>query len=271
MIARAAALSLPAEDVIVTKSVEHLVHESRAAVADRLDRLVVVGGDGTIHGVIESLADAGTTLGIVPAGTGNDFAGALGVARDPERALERALEGTPRRVDLGEIEGRLFAGTAGIGFDGEVARRVRDGSVRLFGRLAYAVHALAALGSFVPPRIVAEFDGGRISDHAMFVVLANSPIFGGGMRIAPDASLDDGRFDLVFVHRVGRFDLVRTLPKVYAGRHVDHPAVEIHRTPSARIAADRPVTVWGDGEPILDLTDGAVEFRIRPAALKVAV
>ena len=271
MIARAATLSIPPSDVIVTKSADHLGAEARAAIVDGVDRLIVVGGDGTVHRVLEPLAGTGAVLGIVPAGTGNDFACALGIARDPERALEQALTGAPRRIDLGDVDGHLFAGTGGIGFDGEVARRVRASSVRRFGRLAYAVCAIAALRSFAPPRIVAQFDGRRIADHAMFVVLANSPRFGGGMRIAPDAVLDDGRFDLVFVHRVGRFDLVRTLPRVYFGRHVDHPAIDIFRTAAARITVDRPATVGGDGEPIVDVHEGPVEFRIRPGALAVAV
>ena len=271
MIERAAALAVPRSAVVVTTGEEHFDAEARSAVAGGVSRLVVVGGDGTVHRVLAPLSGSGTALGIVPAGTGNDLAGALGIHGGPDRTLERALGGTPRRIDLGEVEGRLFAGTAGIGFDGEVARRVRTSPVRRIGSLAYALSALAALGSFVPPRVEVEFDGGRIADRVMFVVLANSPRFGGGMRIAPDASLDDGRFDLVFVRRVGRFDLVRTLPKVDAGRHVDHPAVDIHRTETARITVERPATVWGDGEPILSVREGSIEFRIRPAALSVAV
>ncbi len=271
MAARAAALSVPSTDVVVTTGPDHLDAETRSAVSEGVDRLVVVGGDGSVHRVLGPLSGAGTTLGIVPAGTGNDLAGALGILGNPETTLTRALEGAARRIDLGEVAGRPFAGTAGVGFVGDVADRVRASPIRRLGRLAYALAAMTALRSFVPPRVEVEFDGGRIADHVTFVVLANSPRFGGGMRIAPDASLDDGRLDLVFVRRVGRLDLLRTLPRVYAGRHLDHPAVDVHRTATARITVGRPATVWGDGEPILEVSEGPIEFRVRPEALSVAV
>lgn len=243
--------------------------EARRAAAGGVERVGVVGGDGTIHVVLDALSGTSTALAIVPVGTGNDLATALRIPPRVEDALERARSAPVRRIDLGEVAGRPFAGTGGVGFDGEVARRVRDGRIRRLGSLAYAVAAVAALRSFDPPRVTVDHDGGRIEDRVLFAVLANSPRFGGGMIIAPDAALDDGRFDLVVVKRIGLFELVRALPRVYSGRHVGHPRIEIVRTRRALLAVDRPVTVWGDGEPIVDVAAGAVEFRIRPGALAV--
>lgn len=260
---------LPADAIVATRDAEHLAAEARRAASDGVERLIVVGGDGTVHRVLDALSDSATALGIVPAGTGNDLASVLGFPLDPEGALERCLGAGIRRIDLGEVEGRPFAGTGGVGFDGEVARRVRDGRIRHLGPAAYALAAVAALGRFRPPRIVVEHDGGTVDQRALFAVVANSPRFGGGMRIAPEASLDDGRLDLVFVRAMGTLALLRAFPRVYAGRHLDDPRVTFARTSRATFRVDVPVTVWGDGEPIVEVESGAIAFRVRPRALAV--
>lgn len=261
---------LPTDDWIETRDADHVTAEAGRAAADGIGCLVVVGGDGTIHRVLEPLSGTATALGIVPAGTGNDLAAELGFPMRPEDALDRCIRSERRRIDLGEVQGRPFAGTGGIGFDGEVARRVRDGAIRRLGKAAYALAALAALRTYRPPRISVRHDAGSLDERALFAVAANSSRFGGGMRIAPGARLDDGRLDLVVVRKVTTWELLRALPRVYAGKHVDDPHVVTARTSRATFEADVPVTVWGDGEPIVDVREGPIEFRVRPGALSIA-
>jgi YegS/Rv2252/BmrU family lipid kinase len=257
-------------EVRISRGSEDLTLQARAAVSDRIERLLVAGGDGTVHWVVQGLAGTDCALGILPTGSGNDLAGVLGLPADLEEALQRALRGPLRRIDLGAVEDRLYAGYGGVGLDGEVCRTVEEEMRWIRGPLAYPCAALVSLLRFVPPRLTVEHDEGRFEDRAMFSVLSNSPRFGGGMRIAPEARIDDGLLDLVFVSGVSRLDLLRTLPKVYSGRHATHPSVRMLRTRNAKVSSDRPVMIYGDGEPIRPLERHPVRFRCVPDALAVA-
>jgi diacylglycerol kinase (ATP) len=117
--------------------------------------------------------------------------------------------------------------------------------------------------------VTVEHDGGRFHGPAMFVTLANGPAFGGGMRIAPEAENDDGVLDLVIVKAIPRRTLLAVFPKVYAGRHVGHPAVELVRTRRARFALDREMTAFADGEPMLPVGAAGIELEVVPGALAV--
>jgi diacylglycerol kinase (ATP) len=250
-------------EIVSTRSPEHLTEEARRAVADGVERLIVVGGDGTIHRVLEPLSGRDTALGIVPVGTGNDLARALGLIGSTVDCLGRALHAPIHRIDLGEIDGRPFAGVAGIGYVDAVADRVRRGRGKWLGPLAYAAAALAELTTFVPQPVTVEHDAGRIDGPMMLVLWANSTRFGGGMRV------DDGLLDIVSLRACSRFELARALPSVFRGRHVDHPKVEIVRTARSAVRVEVPSTFWADGEPVLRAGSGTVRISVRQRALAI--
>jgi diacylglycerol kinase (ATP) len=227
----------------------------------------VAGGDGALHYAIQGLAGTGCALGIVPVGSGNDLARALGIEDKPLEAARRALAGIPRPIDLGRLGGRYFAGTIGLGFDGEVARFVNEMSGWPPGAMAYPYALLRTLWRFEPPVLRVEHDSGRFEDHAMLAVFANSPFFGGGMKIAPGAELDDGLLDLVILERVAPFRLATIFPRVYRGSHVKDPRVHFWRSRSATFHANRALTFWADGEPVLPLKDEGATVEIVPRSL----
>jgi YegS/Rv2252/BmrU family lipid kinase len=270
--ARLALAALGAVDGVeieTAASAEDLAARAERHVRDGARRLLVAGGDGSIHAVIPAVAGTPCALGIVPLGRGNDLARALGLPLSPRPAVERALAAQARPIDLGESVGRLFAGVAAIGFDAEVARFVRDRRTGILGRLIYPYAVLRTLAAFRPMRFRIDHDGGTDEGPAWMVAIANSPIYGGGMRIAPEADLRDGAFDVVIVRGMSKARALAVFPRVYRGSHVRHPAVVVRRTTRAEIRCDRPVPCFADGEPIQDVgTDGAT-FRVRGAALRV--
>lgn len=264
--------------LLVSRDVADLERLAREAVAAGALRLLVAGGDGTVHHALQALAGAETALGILPLGSGNDLAGALGVPADLERAVDLALSAPVRSIDLGAAGGRYFAGVAGLGFDSEV-NRYANTIRRLPGGLVYVWAVLRMLRGFRPPRLDIEFEGAGeggqegtappFSGPVMFVALANSPRYGGGMRIAPEARLDDGLLDCVVVRAISRPALLRVFPGVFRGAHVRHPAVTVVRAPAAALRLDRPLTSYGDGEPLVEVGEQPVRFAVLPGALRV--
>jgi diacylglycerol kinase (ATP) len=255
---------------VVSRSTGDLAEQARRAAADGVERLLVAGGDGTMHHAVQGLAGTACALGVIPLGTGNDLAGTLGVPRDAAAAVERALSGEIRRIDLARVGDIRCVGYAGVGFDSEVARVANEVKL-LRGPLVYLYSVIRTLAAFRPPamRIVWD-DGERYEARAMFVTVANLPRLGGGMRIAPDARIDDGLLDLVIVREVSRRTLLSVFPKVYKGRHVDHPAVLLTQARRVEIALDRPMTMYGGGEPVRDMAAGeTVAVEVEPGGLAV--
>ena len=248
---------------------EALADQARRAAAEGHERIVVAGGDGTVHHALRGLAGTGCALGILPAGTGNDLARALDLDLDVDRAADRALAGRPTAIDLGRVGGLPYAGVAAAGFDGEVLRFLRERVRRPAGPGIYAYAVLRTLLAYVPPQLSIEFEGGRFDGRAMLVGVANSPLFGGGMRIAPLASLTDGELDLIVVREMPRLRMAAVFPRVYRGSHLSHPAVQYTRVRSVRMRSRSPLTIHGDGEPLAGLGDEAVEITVEPRGLHV--
>ncbi len=256
--------------LVVSKSGPDLAVQARRAAADGVARLVVAGGDGTMHQAAQGLAGTGCALGVVPLGTGNDLAGTLGIPRDLDAAVARALTGDLRRLDLVRVEDTVCIGYAGVGFDSVVTRFANEEVKRLRGPLVYVYAVLHTLATFKPPVLRVVHDGGTFEGRAMFAVVANLPRFGGGMRIAPAALPDDGWADLVIVRELSRLRLLAVFPKVYRGTHVDHPAIQIVRTRRVEITLDREMTLYGGGEPVATHAAGRpFDVEVQPGALRV--
>ena len=255
--------------LVSSKSAADLAEQARRAATDGVERLIVAGGDGTMHHVAQGLVGTDCALGVVPLGSGNDLAGTLGIPRDLDAAVERALQGTVRRMDLARVGETYCIGYAGVGFDSEVTRFANE--VRIVrGPLIYPYAVLLTLATFKPPTMRIEHDSGIFEGRAMFVVAANLPRFGGGMKIAPEARIDDGLLDLVIVREVSRWALLHVFPKVYAGSHVTHPAVTLVRTGRVAITLDRDMTLYGGGEPVRPAPAGTpITVEAIPGALAV--
>ncbi|HET9209171.1 MAG TPA: diacylglycerol kinase family protein [Thermoanaerobaculia bacterium] len=253
----------------VSRKVSDLAEQARRAAEDGVERLLVAGGDGTMHHAIQGLAGTSCALGVIPLGSGNDLAGTLGVPPELEAAVERAVSGEVHRIDLARVGETFCVGYAGVGFDSEVTRYANETKF-LRGPLIYFYSVIHTLITFVPPRMRVVWDGGEFEGKVMFTVVNNLPRFGGGMRIAPDARIDDGLLDLVIVKEIPKRTLLSVFPKVYNGRHVGHPAVRMARTARAEITIDRTMMMYGGGEPLREVRAGEpVVVEVVPGGLAV--
>jgi diacylglycerol kinase (ATP) len=253
----------------VSRRVEDLAEQARRAAADGVERLLVAGGDGTMHHALQGLAGTSCALGVIPLGSGNDLAGTLGIPPDLDAAVDRAACGEIRRIDLLRLDETFCVSYAGVGFDSEVTRYANQTRI-LRGPLIYFYSVIHTLITFTPPYMRVTWDGGGFEGKVMFAVVNNLPRFGGGMRIAPDAQIDDGLLDLVIVREVPKPVLLSIFPKVYNGKHVNHPAVRIVRTRRAEITLDRDMTMYGGGEPLREMKAGEpVVVEVVPGGLGV--
>ena len=246
---------------------EAMLDGLREAVSERAERVIVAGGDGTIHHAIQVLAGTETSLGIVPVGSGNDFATSLGLSASIEEALHQALDAPATRVDLGRIGERYFACVAGVGIDGAVLETIESWRWRPPRQCLYPAALLRTLPGYRPGRVELELEAGSWSGEATILALANTPLYGGGMQIAPEARPDDGRLEVVAVGALPKWQLLRLFPRVYTGRHVEHAAVELFSASSGRLQLDRAERISADGEKVT-VTD-RITFGIAPKALRV--
>jgi diacylglycerol kinase (ATP) len=236
----------------------------RSAVADGVDALVAVGGDGMAHLALQAVAGTGTALGIVPTGTGNDLARALGLPLDVPAAAAR-LRDEPVAVDaVRNGDGTWWACVLGAGFDAAVNDRANRMSWPR-GRRRYDLAVVAELRSYRPLPFVLDLDGRTTTTQAMLVAVGNAPSYGGGMRVCPGAVLDDGLLDVVVIGPMSRTTFLRLFPRVFSGRHVEHPAVQVHR--AARVTLSAPAAnAYADGEPLGPLP---LTATVAPGALRV--
>jgi len=254
---------------VVSRDAADLAAQARRAAEDGVERLLVVGGDGTAHHAAQGLAGTPCALAMVPLGTGNDLAATLGVPRDLAAAVRYSLTAPVRRIDLIRVGETVCIGYAGVGFDSEVARAVRQ-IRRVPQPLIYPWAVIRTLARFEPPFLRVVSDGGVWEGRAMFANACNLPRLGGGMRLAPAAQIDDGLLDLVIVKAMARRALLAVFPKVYSGKHVGHPAVDFVQTRRAEITADRDLWMFGGGEPVRLVPAGeAVSVDVIPRGLGV--
>ena len=257
--------ALAGHDVVVTptRSLAHAEELARQAVA--ADRVVVaLGGDGLVGRVAGALAGRGV-LGVLPGGRGNDFCRAAGIPRDPVAACAVLLDGVETAVDLGRVDGVAFLGIASVGFDSDVQERVLASRLRL-GRLVYLSGALAAIAGWRPATFTLTVDGVASSVTGWTVAVADSGVYGGGMRLAPCASLTDGLLDVVTIADLPRRAFLLALPRVFGGTHVRLPAVSVTRGRVVTLSADRPFRVFADGDPVGTLP---CTVTVEPGAVRV--
>lgn len=234
------------------------------------DVLAVLGGDGSAHLAAQALAGTGTALAVLPSGSGNDLATALGIPADPVEAarhVARALRsGERRKIDLGRVEGGAYFGTVlCTGFDASV--NARANAMRWpAGPRRYDLAVLAELAALRPRPVRVHVDGAEVELEAILVAVGNGPCYGGGLRICPDAMLSDGLLDVIVIAAVSRRRLLRVFPRLRVGGHIDEPEVTALRGARVRIEGDPGWPVYADGEPQGTLP---VTVHCEPGALTV--
>ena len=264
------ALRRDGHDVVVTRtrSLEHAEALAADAVAD--DRVVVaMGGDGLVGRVAGAVAGLVGLLAVLPAGRGNDLCRAVGLPRRAVDGCAVLRTGRERALDLGVVtsaDGQVpFLGIASIGFDSEVQERVLRSRLPL-GRLVYVGGALVTLARWEAAHFRCTVDGVPLELTGWSVAVADSGRYGGGMRLAPDASLSDGLLDVVTTAAMGRGRFLRALPGVFRGTHVHQPEVTVRTARTVVLDADRPFRVFADGDPAGTLP---ATVTVRPAAVRV--
>ena len=254
-------------EVLVGATADEAAELARRAVGEGLDTLVAVGGDGLVSLAQQAVAGTDVRLGIVPCGTGNDAARALGLPLgDPAGAVDVVLTGRTRVVDLGRVVGRTFLAVLSSGFDSRVNERANR-MVWVRGPARYRVAMVAELGVFRPVPYRIGLDGELLELEAMLVAVGNGPSYGGGMRVCPGAALDDGLLEVTVVLPLAVGPFLRLFPSVYRGEHVRSPAVLTRRVRQVSLAADG-MTAYADGEPVGPLP---VTVDVVPGALQVLV
>lgn len=226
------------------KLIDQLNHETVSGV-------VAFGGDGFIHEIIQHIVPREIPLGVIPCGTGNDFARSLGVNQlSMTQQMNLIAQSKIRSIDLGRVDERWFAAILSSGFDALVNERANQMKWPR-GRMRYNIAMIEKIIQLRAHSYRIRLDGDHIDVEATLVTVANGPSYGGGMKVCPDAKLNDGLFDVMVLGKVSRTELLKVFPKVYSGRHVGHPAVTFYRCREFEIIGSG--SSFADGEPISSL------------------
>ena len=271
--------------LLETREAGHAERLAAAATDLGHDRVIAVGGDGTIQEVINGLLASGVgtdggppALGLVPCGRGNDLARSVKLPIDPMACLPIAMGATTRPFDVGVARGadgaeRYFGAAGGVGFDAEVAYTMAvHRRFWMRGEAGYFLGTLNELRRYRNRRLqvtlIGDGEDRQVSQTFLFIAFANGPYYGGGMQICPDAKTDDGWLDVCLVGDLSRFEALRELPGIYQAKHVNNARVEIVHARSVRIEGDAVTRVHLDGEPFGNVP---VAVSLRPGAIGVAV
>jgi len=274
-----------AASLLETREQGHAERLAAAATDLGHDRVIAVGGDGTIQEVLNGLLAAGVgtngeppAMGVIPAGRGNDLARSVNLPIDPMACLPIALGTTTRPFDVGKASAedgsqRYFGAAGGVGFDAEVAYTMAvHRRFWMRGEAGYFLGTLNELRRYRNRalRVMLNGEGEErvVRETFLFIAFANGPYYGGGMKICPDAATDDGWLDVCMVGDLSRFEALRELPGIYQAKHVKNPKVEIVHARSLRIEGEVATRVHLDGEPFGTVP---VEVSLLPAAISVAV
>jgi YegS/Rv2252/BmrU family lipid kinase len=273
---RAARIGLEGE-TLFSERPGHLTELARSAVDGGATLVVGVGGDGTMNEVVNGIAGRDVDFATIPLGTGMDFGRTYGIPTKLEDAVRVALEGKPRAIDAGRVSYRTwggedaerwFANVGSVGMSGAVAQRANGMSKALGGKATFFYALTRVFFEWDNTEVTVRFDGQERRGKMHDVIVANGVWHGGGMKLAPDARSDDGLFDVVLIGDVGKVDFLTTAPKLYKGKHVGHPKVEVLRTARVEVDAAEHLPIELDGEQV---GTTPATFEVVPGALRVRV
>jgi diacylglycerol kinase (ATP) len=247
-------------------SAEELRQRAREAARAGYERVLAAGGDGTAHAVMNGVQGTDVAFGILPLGHGNDLARALGVPLDPHAAAEFLLRAPVGSMDIVRVGEKAYGAVAGVGFDAETNRRANAWGGWVGGHTRYLFAGLVTLLNYRPLRVEMVTDSEEFSGEAMWIAVANTPYYGGGLHIAPEAALDDGLLDVCVIERVSRLGLLALYPRLLRGSHLRARSVRYFRCTWVRFREPVGAALFGDGEFLGTLP---LELRVEPAALRV--
>lgn len=224
---------------------------------DQVKAVAVVGGDGTVQSIVSELAGSNIPLGVIPAGSGNDFARALGIPFSPKKALDFLLTGAIKKIDMAQSGNKTYITVVGIGIDGKIAHTVNHSKYKKWlnmlklGRLAYVISLFQVFIRYRPHTVSIKVDEEEMTlSNVWLIAVANIPNYGGGMNICPEASYTDGVFDICIVHGISRFEAIRLFPRIYVGKHTFCPGISMFQGQKINISSSSPMQATGDGEII---------------------
>jgi len=245
----------------------HATELAKAAVDEGFDVITVVGGDGTLRETAMSVVHTDRILGLLPCGTGNDYARALGVPTDMDAALDILLNGETKTVDAGMANDQVFFNIAGFGFDVDVLDYTEEFKPKCRnGETAYRLGCLKAVLGLKLRKSTLTFPDGTIERNVLMAAAGVGTHFGGGMNVLPESDMSDGLLDVCIAHDVGRFGVVKLLPRFIKGKHLGLKCITYRKTTEVSVVCDPVSRIEVDGERM----DGTpVTFRVLPGALKV--
>jgi diacylglycerol kinase (ATP) len=268
----------------LTTAPGHATELARAARQRGVDTVVAVGGDGTVHEVVNGLLDEAVvaappdkpeaTLGVIPFGTGADFVRTVGIPRDAQGAIARLRVAERRPIDVGhvqyrhdgEMRSRFFVNVMGFGFDAAIMERVNRSSKRLTGTWPFLSSLLVQLFTYENKQMTVRSGDLSLSGRVNVLAVCNGRYFGGGMKVGPPAVLDDGVLDVVLVGDLNRLEVLLNLPRIYAGTHLSHPKVKHLRVSELEVETEEEVFIEAEGEL---LGTAPARLRLIPHALWV--
>jgi diacylglycerol kinase (ATP) len=214
----------------------------------KFEGLFLIGGDGTVNLAVQELVGSGLGMALIPAGTGNDFARTLNLKlKNPEQLIKHYLSSRPSLIDVGKVGDKYFVDVLSTGFDSMVNERA-NAMKKIKGRAKYNISILLVLSTFKPKSYRFSIDGFSFESKAMLIAVSNGICYGGGMKVTPDARIDDGLFDILILSPVSKLEFLKVFPKVFFGKHTTHPAVNISRGRSVEIHSD--AVAYADGERV---------------------
>jgi len=254
-------------EIAITKAPGHGIEVARMAPAG--SRVVAVGGDGTVNEVVRGIAGSDKAIGVIPIGSGNDFARMVGLYRhELGAALHTTLHGSIRNVDLGMVNNQPYGGSLGIGFDASVARKALTAPTFLRGMPRYLYSMVGVLMELELPTLELTQNSQVVyQGPTLLVALMNARTYGGGIPIVPSALPDDGLVSVAVAGEFSRLGVVGILPRLLLGKHVNHPKLRFFQGAEFVARFDRPVQAHSDGE----LIEPSTEYRVRivPGGLRV--
>ena len=213
-----------------------------------MNALLFIGGDGTVHQALPAIVKTNIPFGFLPCGRGNDFARNIGLPSKLKKSCSLPSNPSFHQVDLPRINNIPFVAVAYVGFDAEVNKLANDRRGYFGGTLGYIVCVLKALKTFRPFEVEITIDDHSFRERVMMVTVANAPFYGGGMKIAPEAIMNDGLLDICIVKEISKLELLQQFPKVFKGTHVSHPRIMMKTGHKIKLLSDENRDIFADGE-----------------------
>ncbi len=256
-------------NIHISKNLDDIINVTRISLEKDFSNFIAVGGDGTIHYMVNVLAGTDKNIGAIPMGSGNDITTSLGIDSDIKKCCRIIKRGKIKRIDLGLINDKYYyLCIAGSGFDSQVNYLANNTRLPIKGPVKYTYSVYKTLITFKSKKFFINYNHNNREIYGMMIVAANMPMYGGGMKITPAASPDDGLFDVCIIKKMSKIHFIKIFPRVYRGEHIYDEHVEIFRTGKLMLDSEYPFSVFADGEYICKLP---ASFKIIPKKLNFIV